>query len=173
MEFLESTSSPGSLPYISQPTMPSYFGNHSTTLNGTLYKDGSILKEVSGHKLINNTNDFGQVHLFSSEAVTCWFTLIVRGFLTTAVAMFGILGNILSISVLSKKKMQSSISVLMIGLSVSDLLVCINSTFVIGVNRIIKGLGTDNPESFGTQYLAFLCENQRFIFPWVIVGKTR
>lgn len=110
------------------------------------------------------TNDFGQTPFFQS-VTSSWIPFIFGGVLLTPVAFFGVLGNILSISVLAQKKMRSSLSVLLIGLSFSDAVVCLSSILVIGLPALFKRF------DIGLGFLDMICLWKKFIFPVALTGN--
>src|SRR5690348_11352785 len=67
------------------------------------------------------------------------FELIVKGFLTTTIAVFGIIGNAVNLIILTRPKMaSSSMNQLLLGLTVCDTLLVINTIFILGLDAIFE-----------------------------------
>jgi len=129
-------------------------------LNDTFSTPISETGNVSGTR-----NNFGQATYFQSLS-SSWIPFLFGGVLLTPVAIFGILGNILSISVLMQKNMRSSLSVLLIGLSCSDALVCLASITVIGFPTLFNWF------KIATRFLDMMCFGKKIIFPIALTGNN-
>jgi hypothetical protein len=111
----------------------------------------------------NTTNDFGHISFFEKKTSDD-IEFVFSGVLLTSVALFGVIGNILSILVLSKKKIHASLTVLLIGLSLCDLFVCVLLTVVKGLPILFKYL------DIWSQYQFFICVPKKFIYPFLQTG---
>ena len=92
--------------------------------------------------LSNATTSNNTFHaLFCNDAaarVTTNFELISHGILISVFAIFGIFGNSISIAILSRPEMKSSINCCLLGLSSVDLILLITSLLMFGVATIAK-----------------------------------
>lgn len=119
--------------------------------------------------LLNNShhavNEFGFVNIFD-ESTSATLQFVLAGVLLTAVAFFGVLGNILSIFVLSQKKIHASLTVLLIALSLCDLFVCVLLIIVKGLPILLKYF------QIGSSYLRLICVPKKIIYPILQSGTS-
>lgn len=111
----------------------------------------------------SRNNEFGHINFFDpSTSATIQF--ILCGVLLTTVGFLGVVGNILSILVLSQKKIHASLTVLLIGLSICDLFVCVLYIVLKGLPTLFKYL------NIWTPYILFICVPKKYIFPCLQTG---
>jgi hypothetical protein len=81
---------------------------------------------------LNNLTTFGEPIEFENDewSFDVTFEFIVHGILINSVGVLGLLGNVVSIVVLSRPQMKSSINTLLIGLVGCDSLLIITSIFM-------------------------------------------
>lgn len=107
-------------------TTTSYYHNHSYVQNGT-------------------SNDDVPMECYRRIDSTGLFDFIVYGILINFIGLFGILGNTISIIVLSRPQMKSSINYLLIGLASCDtlLIICSVSRKLLLINVTILNIILD------------------------------
>lgn len=108
----------------------------------------SIMDEFSN--LTNETADASYDELMNVDL----FEFVVHGILLNLVGFMGIIGNVISMIILSRPQMRSSINYLLIGLARCDTVLIITSMFLFGLPAIYKYTRTD-----------VLFAYQHFIYP--------
>ncbi|XP_068219857.1 FMRFamide receptor-like isoform X1 [Palaemon carinicauda] len=94
------------------------------------------------------------------------FRFVVQGLLLTLIGLFGLAGNIISIVILYRLNMRSSINCCLLGLTTFDLLVIITSALSFGLLEI--GLYTNSI----SWYVNGLLEAMPTVFPLGIIART-
>ncbi|XP_068219862.1 FMRFamide receptor-like [Palaemon carinicauda] len=94
------------------------------------------------------------------------FRFVVQGLLLTLIGLFGLAGNIISIVILYRLNMRSSINCCLLGLTTFDLLVIITSVLSFGLLEI--GLYTKSI----SWYVNGLLEAMPTVFPLGIIART-
>jgi hypothetical protein len=69
------------------------------------------------------------------------YEFVTNGVLLNAVGILGIFGNIISVIILSRPQMRSSINYLLIGLATCDTMLIITSVLLFGIPAIYKYTG--------------------------------
>jgi hypothetical protein len=81
-----------------------------------------------------------------NEAVIDIVKFLFQGVGITIFALLGIIGNIFSIIVLSNKRMRTSISCLLIGLAICDMIILFNSLFLFGLPTLLAYAKSEKDE---------------------------
>jgi len=66
------------------------------------------------------------------------FEFVVAGFLQIFVCIFGIIGNSISVVVLTRPEMKSSVNVLLLGLALADTLYLVGRIFIYGLTTCLE-----------------------------------
>ncbi|GAB6023165.1 hypothetical protein CHUAL_007990 [Chamberlinius hualienensis] len=137
----------------------------NSSINSTSSIDGSsmVLMDNDNWNEMDLTLTFDNVsdgELFDnvtqiSEDNGNLFLFVTYGVLVTFIGLMGLAGNILSIIVLSRPQMRSSINCCLIGLATFDILVLVTSTLMFGIPRL-------------TGYTGFFVAYNQIIFPNII-----
>jgi len=166
MESLESLS------WTEVPTVTA-FATDQPDYNDYVSNDSDIISNwsqisIQGDESINFSDLNGTIWgipIYFEKDTAEFVVFLVNGILISGVSLFGIFGNILSASVLSKKRMQSSLSVLLLGLSFCDLIVCTLTFFWIGLPYILWMF------RIGEWYISSICYVFHYYFLFWTVGK--
>lgn len=94
------------------------------------------------------------VNTFDPTSYHNLFEFISNGILLNVVGLFGIFGNVISMIILSRPQMRSSINYLLIGLARCDTILIITSTMLFGLPGIYP-------------YTGFLFHYYYFIYPYI------
>lgn len=105
--------------------------------------------------LQNDTDDNVPMECYRKINATSLFDFIVYGVLINFVGLFGILGNTISMIVLSRPQMKSSINYLLIGLASCDTLLIIISILIFGLPSIYV-------------YTGYLFNYQFIVYPKIV-----
>ena len=68
-----------------------------------------------------------------------WLTLLLEGYLLTAVGLVGLVGNVMAILIFSRQLVQRNFHALMVTLSVFDSLYIVVSVLVFAAPQFFKG----------------------------------
>lgn len=142
--------------------------NYSEELGLEEYSDSfnDSFEAFDANQTLHSVNEYGFVHIFDeSTSNTIQFVLV--GLLLTIVGFLGVVGNILSILVLSQKKIHASLTILLIGLSLCDLFVCVLLIALKGLPALFK------PLHFGLIYSGWICSPKKVIHPILQTGKVK
>jgi hypothetical protein len=149
------------------------FGFESTTTDipisfldeTTVYNFIDIAIESNQNLISNASTLWGFETYFKDVEVSGIIMFTVNGIMLSAVSLFGIFGNLLSASVLSKKKMRSSLSTLLLGLSICDLTVCTLAFFWGGLPVVFWKFRTFE------WYMKYVCSWHNYLFIIWMIGK--
>ncbi|XP_047351438.1 FMRFamide receptor [Vespa velutina] len=103
----------------------------------------------------NDTSDDVPMECYQKINATGLFDFIIYGVLINFIGLFGILGNTISMIVLSRPQMKSSINYLLIGLASCDTLLIISSILIFGLPSIYV-------------YTGYLFNYQFFVYPKIV-----
>lgn len=146
-------------------TINSSSNNNNATLamvvssrNATFYaltSDGDVSNAVSRalRDVLMDTNDTSHSESgsvtgspsdleASDEAATHFFRFVTYGVLITFIGIMGVAGNVLSIVVLSRPQMRSSINCCLIGLATFDILLLVTSVLMLGLDCLCEYTGS-------------------------------
>lgn len=111
-------------------------GNSTLVMNSTS-------SNVTSVELLNLENDYDLISCLERESpATEFYQFITNGILLNVIGFFGILGNIISMIILSRPQMRSSINYLLIGLARIDIALIITSILLFGLPGIYPYTGT-------------------------------
>lgn len=116
----------------------SYYVTAEGFLNISEYMNGNFTDNSTG--LINDSYYDGEACLEPNEDLV-FYEFITNGILLNLVGVLGILGNILSMIILSRPQMRSSINYLLIGLARCDTALILTSILLFGVPAIFPYTG--------------------------------
>uniref|UniRef100_A0A336L365 CSON002596 protein n=1 Tax=Culicoides sonorensis TaxID=179676 RepID=A0A336L365_CULSO len=144
----------------------SNFINHNvndlTTLYTTVIPVASDLNRTSNNNVINICNE-----VYNSESPEVKFQFWMSAIFLSGVGLFGILGNILSMVILSRPQMKSSISAVLFGLAACD-------TLLIVTSLLLFSLATIYPYTryLFNYYYIWYPKLTPFIFPIAMAAQT-
>lgn len=124
---------------------------------------GSI-GDADNFTLESGTEQYGFVNILE-KSTSDTITFVLIGLLLPIVAFLGIIGNILSIIVLSQKKMHASLTLLLIGLSLCDLFVCALQMTIKGLPFLLKAL------SLRSTYFSLICSSKKITHALLLCGN--
>lgn len=139
----------------------------NTTLidvNGTLAFAGN---ETNFTSTTNATEDYGDWPCNSSPPEYPQFEFWSNGILLNFVGIFGVLGNILSMIILSRPQMRSSINYLLIGLARCDTILIITSMLLFGIPAIYPYTGF-----LRFYYFRLYPDISKVVYPLAMIAQT-
>ena len=118
----------------------------------------------------NNLTTFGEKTMLESDewSFDVTFEFVVHGILINSVGVLGLLGNVVSIVVLSRPQMKSSINTLLIGLVGCDSLLIITSIFMFCFT-VFRYTGSD---FFHDYYWTVYPYVVPFVYPVALMAQT-
>lgn len=119
--------------------------------------DGNITNETLFDSYINT----------NPEEV--FFEFIAYGVLLNLIGFMGIIGNVISMIILSRPQMRSSINYLLIGLARCDTVLIVTSIFLFGLPAIYQYTKTDLLYSYQYKIYPYLC---LIVFPVALIAQT-
>lgn len=144
-------------------------------INPTVTQTTTAIPYVSSNATTND-NDLtiiGRVpktickDVYSPDSEEMRFQFWVSAVLLSGVALFGILGNILSMVILSRPQMKSSISAVLFGLAACDTLLLVTSVLLFSLPTVYPYTG----HLFGYYYVWYP-KLTLFIFPMAMAAQT-
>lgn len=135
------------------------------TVNGTLFYENSTT-EFYNATTLTNVNYTGEPCSDQGTEINV-FEFWTNGILLNFVGVLGILGNILSMIILSRPQMRSSINYLLIGLARCDTVLILTSILLFGVPAVYPYTGY-----FRYYYLRLLPEISRVVYPLAMSAQT-
>lgn len=120
----------------------------------------------------NSTFDFGNESLYKNETHgldedATFFAFITNGILLNLVGLLGIFGNIISMIILSRPQMRSSINYLLIGLARCDTVLIITSVLLFGLPAIHEQTGL-----LFTYVFNVYPHIAPYVFPLALIAQT-
>jgi len=115
--------------------------------------------------LVHNNNTLWGLPIYFEKRTAELVVFLINGILISGVSAFGIFGNTLSVYVLSRRKMRSSLSVLLLGLTVCDLSVCVLIFLCTGFPYVLWQF------QIGAWYIRIMCSVYRYYFLLWRIGK--
>nr|BAO01090.1 neuropeptide GPCR A40 [Nilaparvata lugens] len=100
---------------------------------------------------------------------TIYFAFITNGIMLNVVAILGIIGNIISMIILSRPQMKSSINYLLIGLARCDTVLILTSIFLFGLPPIYDYTHTELLRTYNAKI--YPCVTP-YIFPLALTAQT-
>lgn len=120
---------------------------------------------------MNDTNDtydyYSDYPPEDGEAI--FFEFITNGIMLNVVGIMGIFGNIISMIILSRPQMKSSINYLLIGLARCDTVLILTSVFLFGLPAIYQYTKTELLFTYQFKIYPFLAP---VIFPIALIAQT-
>lgn len=98
-----------------------------------------------------------------------FFEFLAYGILLNLIGFMGIIGNVISMIILSRPQMRSSINYLLIGLARCDTVLIITSIFLFGLPAIYQYTRTDLLFTYQYKIYPFLC---LIVFPTALIAQT-
>jgi hypothetical protein len=114
----------------------------------------------------NNTNDS---YYEQEDPDEVFFEFIAYGVLLNLIGVMGIIGNVISMIILSRPQMRSSINYLLIGLARCDTVLIVTSILLFGIPAIYQYTRTDLLYTYEFYIYPFLC---LIVFPVAIIAQT-
>lgn len=141
-----------------------YFNDfHSHSLRTLLRKDPCYMP-------------MGENEIMASSAWITSFDFWCCGILINLIGMVGILGNSLSLIILSRPQMRSSINYLLIALARCDIILIITSMFLFGFHSIFPFTYNDDTESGSMFWLRYSYNVYpriiRYLFTLAMIAQT-
>ncbi|KAG8249903.1 obsolete signal transducer activity protein [Homalodisca vitripennis] len=119
--------------------------------------------------LENDTNaTFSDIYMNANED-EAFFEFIAYGVLLNLIGLMGIIGNVISMIILSRPQMRSSINYLLIGLARCDTVLIVTSILLFGLPAIYQYTKTDLLFAYQYKIFAFLC---LVVFPVALIAQT-
>ncbi|XP_054271095.1 FMRFamide receptor [Macrosteles quadrilineatus] len=116
----------------------------------------------------NSTND-SYYSLDDQDPDEVFFEFIAYGVLLNLIGVMGIIGNVISMIILSRPQMRSSINYLLIGLARCDTVLIVTSIFLFGIPAIYQYTRTDILYNYEFYIYPFLC---LIVFPVALIAQT-
>ncbi|KAG7168255.1 FMRFamide receptor-like [Homarus americanus] len=140
----------------------------NTTLLETMEEEFSTEGSIMDNETLMEVGDLMCLETYNATAPSPrLLRFIVYGFLLTTVGLLGVAGNLISITILSRPKMRSSINCCLIGLTSFDMIVTTTSVLMFGLPEICEYTHTMLWYSEGVYQRV-----TPFVFPLALVAQT-